>query len=567
MSFLIYQIKRLVTLPFSLFSANSLVGGIWHESDRSRALLFGVPSIVCAILGILFVSWAEMSGPKSLENWYLNEVESSAEKTKEILTGLVQEARMNQATGAESSTPITTATVLDKVDDQDPRKQDFKNWSSKQEVFLEKLIELNPNEPEYRYQLAMLSYDKGDPVRALALLKMIASPTEPGHKESHLRLANHYMSQRVKKRSQLQRNLSLAMAHAEQCLKRDQENLNAKLIKGRLLIATNQFNDAYGVFDSLFKSDPRFFRTMHSLNLRRGRDSVNNDMLNEAIIKFTQQLNNRELEEKERYRIWSDLMQCYLLNNDFKTIERLLKKEEDVVGPNGERQIWVKPLLARVYLSWISQYTTNSLEDVKQRFELTKQAFKYDEDNPYVLREFVRLGNSDIPGIAEQAKSLYDPAVTYDAPALVLSEIGAQALARREYDLAIQYFEMARKKAPRSSEILNNLAYAFLVSTPPNPRRALTLVDEAIKYLPPRDGQQYLTFYQDTRGRALMELGEFEEAIMEFERARKLRPAEIPILEALVRCNRALKLDADADVYQSEIDRLKKQQNPSAKDR
>ena len=108
----------------------------------------------------------------------------------------------------------------------------------------------------------------------------------------------------------------------------------------------------------------------------------------------------------------------------------------------------------------------------------------------------------------------------------------------------MQYFENARQKSPRDPEILNNLAYTYLVGDEPNPRRGLTLVTEALKQLPrTKDSQRFLTFFRDTRGQALMQLDKWTEAAADFESALIDRPRDKGILESLIQCYRAIGLD------------------------
>ncbi len=96
-----------------------------------------------------------------------------------------------------------------------------------------------------------------------------------------------------------------------------------------------------------------------------------------------------------------------------------------------------------------------------------------DSTNSIVLRELTRLGANDDSSIAQEAKQIYDPTSQSDAPASVFNEIGAQLLSNSNHEEALRYFEMARKKAPRNPEILNNLAYTYTVIEVPNPKRGL----------------------------------------------------------------------------------------------
>ena len=153
------------------------------------------------------------------------------------------------------------------------------------------------------------------------------------------------------------------------------------------------------------------------------------------------------------------------------------------------------------------------------------------------MTELTRFVTGQDAKLAEAAREVYDPTRDPNAPASVLNALGSNALASNEYDEAIRYYELARKKAPNNAAILNNLAFAYLECDTPNPERALKLVDEAIRSLQGNPGAKTArsNFY-DTRGTALMQMNRMTEAAAAFEIAIQDRPNNRRILESLVKC-------------------------------
>ena len=141
--------------------------------------------------------------------------------------------------------------------------------------------------------------------------------------------------------------------------------------------------------------------------------------------------------------------------------------------------------------------------------------------------------------------------------------MGAQEMGKKNYDNALRFFELARKKSPRSPDILNNLAYTYLQGDAPNPKRSLKLVDQALLYLPKNpENEEYRTHFYDTRGHALMQLDRMAEAVGQFKLALETRPDDEKILASLIECCQAAEIDSEE--YEK---RLRKIQERAAKEK
>ena len=103
----------------------------------------------------------------------------------------------------------------------------------------------------------------------------------------------------------------------------------------------------------------------------------------------------------------------------------------------------------------MAEYPDKTVESLKTKLDLAEKAYVLYPKNEFVLRHLARLGGHENKEIATEARRIYDPTSDKDAPALVLNELGAQAMGRKDYRQAIRYFELGRKKSPKSPEILN----------------------------------------------------------------------------------------------------------------
>ncbi|MDG1873289.1 MAG: tetratricopeptide repeat protein [Mariniblastus sp.] len=560
MSNFLFFLSRLVLFPIELVaSPNSVLRTAWSGSARGRSLLLGLPAVLVACLGVALLCWAEFGVAKTMEQHYLAEVEKSNKEKKRLKKDMDQEIRMRQA-----STRITPEQVDQLITPDDPRKLGLETHQLRETIYLEKLISLNTSEPVYKYKLALALIEKEETRnRGLAIMNTISPVDEPGHVAGHLLLADYHLARPAQDPREKLMNVKIALAHSDMCLKRDKNNIAAMSMKARLLFAQRNFAQAYEIFERLFVTNPRYYEPLVEINGFLNRPEANPEILAEAIQRYSDVLEATEtLTDSDRVKTWQELTKCYILKKDFETIEQQLLDEIQLQSNNPDnsgKRVWAEHLLARVYVGWLQQYPSTEVANLPSRLEFLEKAYGFNPTNPRVLRELVRLSANADQTIASQALQIYDATKRMDAPALVLNELGAQALGRSEYQSALEYFERARKKSPQVPEILNNLAYTYLVAERPNPKRALKLVDEAFRYLPNNSQNfEFRTYFHDTRGRAMMQLNRMSEAAAEFEFALRTRPDDQDILAALIKCYSANGLDPSP--YENHLKSIREEQ-------
>ena len=223
------------------------------------------------------------------------------------------------------------------------------------------------------------------------------------------------------------------------------------------------------------------------------------------------------------------------------------------------RQLFLKRQLSIVYSYWASMLGRqgDSPEVDQEVLAKLKQAIQYASRNEDALRQLTSLSQNS--SVAEEALAIYDAQSDAQAPATVYAEMGTNALTRANYDAAIQYFEIARKKNPRDARVLNNLAYTYLVCDNRNPERALNLANDALKYRPVNvpDAEVYRSHFLHTRGLALMQLNQLDEAAANFEVALQDRNDSENILKDLIRCYEG-RMEEQADIYRRRLQDLRK---------
>ena len=534
----------------------NFLAGFWNDGGRGQFLVMGMPAVIFIVLGSAALGLAAFNLDK-LDSKYENLVQKANDKARKVREEIIRKGKLDNVTN----------TNLQNVIDEDLRKE-LVDAQDQEKIFLEKLISLDGNNSEYKFKLAMLSFQQGEPQKALSLLRIISPFDEPGYAKGHLFLANYFLQERRKARSESDK-LKLIEAAEQQidnCLIADENSSDAKRIKAFIHDQKKQHLQAYEIYKELFEEDPLFYNDLLRLTSLLGRESERKSFLDQASYQFRQQTSR----DSDNVAVWTDAwinyVRCMKMKGDmrsFNDAENAVKGEIQKFNDPTEigKKVFLQRQLSRIYSDRaISLGRSATLEEQKQQLSDLAKAIENDTKNENALRWLTFLGT--ISEIGAEAKKIYDPELDPNVPWIVLSELGVNALINKEYEKAIVYFERARKKNPRHPELLNNLAYAYLEAKNQNAEQALLLVDQAVSILNKqargRISPDLIASFYDTRGEALKQLKRFEDAIASFEIAYKNRPDDKDILQNLIDSCELAGDSRQAETFRRRLEKLKK---------
>ena len=576
--FLTFWLKKLNPFRF-LMAPVDKASSLFTENMRSRGLLLGLPAAGLAVLLLVALGWTEFREEGELESRY-DLMAGLASKEKIRLTNLLKteaNERANSLNNEEADLEQTRQRVAQ-----------IQKLIDTEELYLQKLISLDPDDPDYRFRLAVSwlqqgsqNKNKAQVQRGMALINTIAPVEEPGYSKAHLFIAQFLLAQQSESARELTSYRRLALKHAEHCLVRDQNNRPAMIMKAQLYLTLDQprWEDAAVIYNKLFDEDPQFYKQILNINQRLGRSEVaNRNVLESATDRFLQMTERVAKDDNQRWTFaWTNYVECMVRAGDYVGIEQKLLAEESrqakisYESPSFEasaRLAEIKKLLTFIYAKWAGATDVDADGGEQRRLDLLVKALTYDKRYPEALRLVSRIATSDSE-LADEAKLIYDPTQDDNAPATVYNDLGSLAMVDEDYDKAVDYFELARRKRPNDPLILNNLAYAYLVREDKDPDLALDLVNRAIRSIAgmadPKERQLLASYFYDTRGRALMQMDRTGEAAAAFEMALRIRPKKKEILEALVKCYEGSD-DLQAEVYRRRIEELEQEEGGSAAD-
>ena len=538
---------RALSLPFEMIkSPGRFLSGVWQDGGRGQFLVMGVPSAIVAGLLVLAAVMA-YSNDSDLRARYSGLAQVSRDKAADLrkeLAGEIGSANLNS------------------ISKDDVRKQALDLEIRKEQMFLQKLIDLDKDNPEHKFELAQLAFLERNPQLGESLLEVIAPFEEPGYAKAHITLAEILMMKALQSRENVRRTyLQGADKQISNAIIADESNLQAKTIKARLPTMSKNYLQSYKVYEELFESDPIHYREMLKLSRILGDKQEEQKVLDRAASEYRQQT-QRKLDNVTAWvSAWDNYIVCLKLLKQYNTAETAvsaeLKKHRGDIG----KEVFLKQQLSKIYTERV-MHLGRSEDPAIQNNQLNdlRRALENDRKNATAMQWLTVLGNSEHVGDA--ARKVYDPQYDPNTPWIVLSELGNSALGKKDYENAITFFERARRKQPTNPQVLNNLAYSYLVSPESNnPEQALLLVDQAILNiknldLGPKRGEIISSFF-DTRGEALMQLKRTKDAAAALEIAYRARPSSLSILEKLMTCYKELDNKAQFETTRRRLERLR----------
>ena len=545
MTVLIWIAVLIVVGGFLVYFRNFVLG-IWQDGGRGQFLVMGMPAVITMVLGISAFTWASMN-ISNLDVQYSN----LAQRAKERGNQLAEEKRKEQ-----KIVGVTQAT-------DDKRQKELDDVQEQERIYLRKLIRLQPDNPDHKYNLALLKLKKGEVSTGINQLLSISPFDEPGYAKGHLYLAKHYLRQRPKSDQEKIRNQKRAEKQINNCLIADKSNVEAKRILAFILDQQKAYLKALDIYKELFVDEPEHYRDILRLTRILGRDKEAESYLSTASTKFRQKTDKSSDVVADWVKAWTSYVDCMKelrTNSSYTEALESVKAELLKYGDDIGKKVFLERLLSRIYSDRAALAGRDASKEIKlQQLSDLANSMENDEKNIAALQWLTILGYSDV---GDQAKKIYDPVYDPNPPWVVLSEQGHYSLKNKEYDDAITHFERARKKQPRNPQILNNLAYSYLLSPENrNPEQALLLVDQAITNLNNLNlngkvREEVIASFFDTRGVALMQLDRYKDAAAAFEIAFRNRKDSKEIIERLIECYTSLGNERQAEAYRRRLENL-----------
>jgi tetratricopeptide (TPR) repeat protein len=365
--------------------------------------------------------------------------------------------------------------------------------------------------PEALYELALTALALGQTERALLIMQQLAPPDKDkqGYGEAHLWYAR-----------QLQQQSNAQEPKARQ---QAQDHL-VRALRGELRhrpLAHGMLGDLYRVQGDLEQAEyhltravvamPVYYLALAQVYDRRGDWERARAAAQAAVVHFRARSQANLYDHAARME-WA---RAVTFLKEFPEAVAILEN-----GWAATRQPAYKQALGQVHAEWCNYQVVVKKDRLQGQLGLVEKGLAHDPGNlalANLLLAAVASGREE----ADQARAaLLELLAGGKASGIANFALGVDSWRRGERQWWLRayyrkqagdYWEQANRLAPHLTEVANTLAMHLIESDPPDPPRALQLIDQALEKAPNNPN------YRDTRGRIFMKMGKWSEALFELQ--------------------------------------------------
>ena len=407
----------------------------------------------------------------------------------------------------------------------------------------DRLAYLGIDRPEVLYGLALSAEGLRQTDRAKVVMNALAPPKQPGldppDQPGYAR-AHFWQACRILSAPAAPDSRDEAESHLLRALDGELDDREAAhALLGELYLEAKRYDEAEAHLTKAVKAKPQLrIRLAQLYALRGDKERARNEA--QLAVSYFRARAKADLEDRRARLGWAD---ATTFLEDFPGAVTILQE-----GLNVSDDPVYRAALGGVYFVWADAVSRDPSAKPGDELALVEQGLRYDPNDVGLLNKLldaVRVGGAK----ADQAReSLQALLAAGKAPASVHFALGLDALGRGKADEARLHFERANELAPQTPSIANNLAWVlatepadlpvlgastagllasplsqgpFLAASalfpgrtePADLPRALDLSNLAVQQAP-NDSS-----FRDTRGRILMKMGRWKDALDDLEAA------------------------------------------------
>ena len=366
------------------------------------------------------------------------------------------------------------------------------------ELWLEKTLQVNPMDPEHRYNLAMAAILEDQEDRGREIITSLAPEDGLGYPPAHFWIAQDLMEQ-----DQSPAVLQRIEHHLLQSLEDDEDEVEAHAMLGDLYLRHNRPNVAIPHLRQAASARPELYFSLAQALRAAGLVDESLESAAKARDYYRQQMKeNPSVADHRRGWAFSEQM----LGNHAQAVA-ILEGGLD----SDDAHVFEKSLVD-VYINWHNAQVAAGKANLAWQLEILSRALKFGPKDPRLLTQLAKLAMRDWEQSDEALALLRELVARGVAPALVHLVIGTQSLKAGDFADANAHLQLANDQNPETPPIMNNLAWLLAHQDNPDLPRALELARTANKLSPRPE-------IHDTIGTILLLMGKDREAIVELETA------------------------------------------------
>jgi predicted Zn-dependent protease len=379
-------------------------------------------------------------------------------------------------------------------------------------VCYERLTQLHPEQPEFRFQWALAAEGLGQIDQAAGLLSQLAPVDHQGYGPAHLRQAQYLMA--------LKNAPPEILQAAEKHLLHAPNSSMTHFCLGELYMVAGRSEEAEGEL-LVAARDPMYPEA--SIMLARyyathDKKVLARQLANDVITRL-QNKAEKDLDNVTARLLWA---QSLVLVEDYKGAISTLEVGLTLGPADRYRQA-----LAEVCAWWAESLGPDLKNNPDVRFARIEKGLSYQPDNYPLLDQLFKLTKLEGKE-GDQARVLLQKLLAQGKSAGVVHLLlGVKAWQEGRPEEGKFQLKQAFEQSPQMPVVVNNLAWMLAKDTPPDLERALQLIQSVIERWPNQPN------FLDTRGHIYAKMNRLDEALPDLEKSIKAFPDSKATHEAL----------------------------------
>jgi tetratricopeptide (TPR) repeat protein len=365
----------------------------------------------------------------------------------------------------------------------------------------ERVAPLAHDRPEVLYRLALAAEQVGDIDRAVGLMGELAPPDRKGYAPAHVWWARTLLLA-PQPSAQVRDAAEVHLVRALDGELPDREAVHGLL--GQLYLGKGRLDEAELHLAKAIRSRPQLRLCLARLyaarkDLGRARQEA------ERTLRLYRGRAKLDLDDHVARLTWADAT-AFL--EDYAGAVAILEE-----GLSATRAAIYRAALARVYLAWHDSKQREGKASAGELLELVSKGLSHEPADKDLLNRLLERLRMPGEGADQARKMLREMLAEGKATAYVHFALGIDALGLGKEEEARLHFERAHEAEPGLSLVANNLAWVLAQAKSPDLRRALELINQALRQEPANPT------FRDTRGRIYLKMGRCKEALADLEAA------------------------------------------------
>jgi tetratricopeptide (TPR) repeat protein len=368
------------------------------------------------------------------------------------------------------------------------------------DVFLRTVVDDSGGDCRRLYELAVASLKQRDDELARRLMARIAPVGALGYGPAHLWLAKDLLR---RKRQLSGEDVAVLESHLRHAIA-GKQHFEARVLLARLYASTQRLPDAVELMETVVEAKPEAHVELARWNARL--DDL--DAAKHHARQATEYCQLRLAVDPQDIDVRLLLAESQLLLGDAAKAFGILRE-----GLANSRDQRLRDALVQLHVLLSDAVRKRDETKLEAAIQILEKALAIDPGHALVLERLSSLCAQREPD-RERVRAILQQSLAYGHESAAAHFIlGTIASVDEDYDTAVRQLEKSLELRPEMAAAMNNLAWCLAHGPEPDLNRALKLVDQALAIAP--DRAQYL----ETRGQIRAKLGDWNDAIVDLERA------------------------------------------------